>query len=215
MTVRFASLGITVFVALFLAACASVMQGEIQTITLKTPGETEVMCLLDNGTLQYKFYSGDTKNVTRNAQDIQASCYAPGNREKHFTIPWIVEPWTVGNVVNGIVPGVTYDVLNKAAFAYPDIVTVDFGGQSITTYKAPDYIGPKYIKQEVESYAPGSVKGESSMRKKTQDEMLGQNNPFNKSSSSTTGGSGTIPLTALPPSPYPADKVSGSKSEEK
>lgn len=192
------ALVVSLSLAALLPACATLIEGQQQTITLKTPGETEAVCYLDNGTLQYRLYSGDTKTVTKNHQDIEATCFAPGNREKRFTIPWIIEPWTAGNVANGIVPGVTYDVLSKSVYAYPDVVTVDFGDQRVGTYAAPDYAtGNKYIAQEHESYAPGAAKGVSTLQKKDPSELLGQSNPFKRNYTN-----GEDAMSPLPPSKY-------------
>jgi hypothetical protein len=200
---------------LTLSACASVMEGQQQDITLKTPGETEVICYLDNGTLQYKLYSGDTKVVTKNYKSMQADCYAPGNRRKTFTIPWIVEPWTYGNVANGAVPGVTYDVLSKAIYAYPDIVTVDFSDQAKTAYPAPDY--HRYKHPVGETYQPGvhqlpSETGKSAyeLKKKDQSELRGQSNPFDDGS----GTSSDISDSA-PPSRFSGGTRYNPESEDK
>ncbi len=187
---KYALVALSLTSLIFLSACASIMEGSQQEITLKTPGEGNVVCYLDNGTLSYKLVSGDTKLVTKNYKDMQATCYAPGNRQKTFVVPWIIEPWTAGNIVNGVVPGVTYDVLTKSVYAYPDIVTVDFSDVMASANPLPDY--SKYPVGGIEGYQagfptlPSEVGRETHpLRKKESSEMMGQSNPFGSSSDVT------------------------------
>lgn len=204
-----------------LSACASVMDGQQQKITLNTPGETNVICYLNNGTLAYVVKTGETKIITKAARDIQAHCKAPGNREKTFTVPWILEPWTAGNVVNGIVPGVTYDVLAKSVFSYPDIVTVDFSDQKVTSIPVPDYMN--YPIGGIEGYAPGVPATEADqyrvnpvVRKLDPSELGAGSNPFQKSYGYAGGNDGgPIPLTPLPLSRYSSGSSYDPSSEEK
>src|SRR5687767_2969383 len=96
-----------------ISACATVMDGQTQIVTIKTPGTTQALCALDNGTVVYKARSDETFQITKNDQDMKVHCVAPGNRERVVMAKWTVDGWVVANVVNGIVPGLTYDHFSK------------------------------------------------------------------------------------------------------
>jgi len=63
----------------------------------------------------------------------------PGNREKTISMEWSGNEWGFLNVSNGVVPGVTYDVLSGAAFEYPNEIIVDFTNVPVKPYDLPDY----------------------------------------------------------------------------
>jgi len=110
--------------AMVVSACAMLADGQVQEVTIRTPGAENARCELNNGSNVYDAYSGQTILVKRNNSDIVVSCLASGNREKTVRGKWSANEWIWLNVANGVVPGMTYDILSQAAYEYPkDIKT--------------------------------------------------------------------------------------------
>jgi len=124
---------------LALAACASVVSGQTQTVTMTTPGAEHAMCRLNTGGNLYDAYTGQTIRVRRSPQNMIINCVASGNREKTVSMEWSGNEWGFLNVSNGVVPGVTYDILSGAAFEYPNELVVDFRDVPVRAYDLPEY----------------------------------------------------------------------------
>lgn len=145
---------------LSLAGCATIVSGQTQKVTLLTPGANEAQCTLDNG-VRYSVGTGQTITIMRNDKPIKIECYAPGNRFRAFDIESDGNKWAVANVVNGIIPGLTFDHFSKGLYEYPEIITVDFVGQPTIGYELPEYHNkdaPNPYDQAIEYYGPSSPK---------------------------------------------------------
>jgi len=125
---------------LLLGACGSVMSGQTQEVTLLTPGADNARCILDNG-IRYVIRTGEKLEIMRNEKDIVLDCYATGNRHRTLTIESGINGWAIGNVVTGVVPGVTFDHFSKGLYDYPDTITVDFSGMPMG-FNGPEYENP-------------------------------------------------------------------------
>jgi len=135
----FISLAVVALALPFLAGCSTVVDGQTQEITILTPGTGEAECTLDNGLNKYKTHGGSTIRVMRSDRDMIVQCYAVGNREQTVVTASKVNPWTAGNVVTGIIPGVAYDHFSGAMYAYPSVITVDFSGMRANGFSLPAY----------------------------------------------------------------------------
>ncbi|MEM8833785.1 MAG: hypothetical protein AAGB32_04510 [Pseudomonadota bacterium] len=125
--------------AMVVSACATFADGQVQEVTIRTPGAENARCWLNNGDNLYDAYSGQTILVKRNNSDIVVNCLASGNREKTVRGKWSANEWIWLNVANGVVPGMTYDIFSQAAYEYPKDITVDFTDEPITAYSLPLY----------------------------------------------------------------------------
>lgn len=146
--------------ALFTGACASLVSGQTQDVTLLTPGASKARCTLDNG-VRYVVETGETIKIMRNEKDIVVDCYALGNRHRKISIESNGNDWSIGNIATGVVPGVTFDHFAKGMYEYPEIITVDFRGLPTQGFETPDYHNKDAVnpyEQPIESYGASSAK---------------------------------------------------------
>jgi len=193
------------FSLLILSSCASVVDGQIQKVTMLTPGAENAVCTLDNGTVKYSIISNQTIELTKSDNDLIAHCYAPGNRELTKIVEWDFNPWTAGNVVTGVVPGVAYDHFYKGLYEYPAVITMDFTSIPVKPYDFPQHYAPGLDNPNyavIESYDPTSPKTEADKYKvspilKKKDRSALSSNPITEAPNSSDSptplsGSGSV-----------------------
>lgn len=134
---------------LSLGACAYVVDGPSQDLTITTPGAQNSLCYAYINGLKYKFRPAQTVRVTKGHSDLTVDCLAPGNRRKKVVIKPKIESSTLGNVVTGVVPGVLVDGLSEAIFTYPEVVEVNFTDTPVRPEALPAHNSPD-IKQPEE-----------------------------------------------------------------
>lgn len=146
--------------ALLTGACASLVKGQTQDVTLLTPGASKARCTFDNG-VRYVIETGETIKVMRNEKDIVVDCYALGNRHRKINIESSGTDWSIGNIATGVIPGVTFDHFSKGMYEYPEIITVDFRGLPTEGFETPDYHNADAVTpydQPMEHYGPSSAR---------------------------------------------------------
>lgn len=210
-----------------LAGCATLVNGQTQEVTVLTPGAREARCTLDNGT-KYSVYTDQKIVIMRNQKDIIVDCYAAGNRHRTMSIESDGSAWALGNVVNGIIPGVTYDHFSKGLYDYPETITVDFVGVPATGFELPEYHNkdaPNPYEQPIESYGASKTRLPSdegfapvTLQKR---EQVKTPNPFGSygvgtgvSSNSGSGSSDIVTPMPQSQSITPPSVPSGASTEE-
>lgn len=175
-----------------LAGCSTMIDSPFQEITLKTPGTENAHCYLDNKIGRYQIYSNQTIKIQRNDEDLKVTCYAPGNRRVETKIDRDLNAWTIANITNGIIPGVSYDHFSGAMYDYPRTISVDFGSAS-TGFPMPSYTSAP-ASQGIENYDPGVLKknGEERIvnqppRKLSRDEIMSRSHPLGAESKQGSG----------------------------
>lgn len=182
---------------LLLGACASWIDTPFQEITLKTPGTDQAHCLLDNDVNKYQIYSDQTIKIQRSDADIKISCTAPGNKSVSTVIDRNLNAWSLVNITNGVVPGVSYDHFSGALYDYPKTITVDFGGVAMTGYPLPEYNRPntqdpsgqpgeEWDAAAMKSYTPTGVPP----RKMDMGEIRARSNPLGDATGRTSAPAG-------------------------
>jgi hypothetical protein len=208
-----------IFPALWiLSGCSTLAGGQMQNITINVLGAPESHCLLDNG-VKYRVRANETIEIMRSQSDLEVECFASGNRYKKFTVPSGISDWAAANVLNGVIPGVSYDHFSKGLYDYPPKITVDFTGMPTTGYELPEYHNkdaPNPYDQAIEPYGPSTVrvpKDNTYMKRGVEKRDPNENtNPF------STGAPKDAPMTDMPApmaTPTPAAPVpKGSTAEE-
>lgn len=123
-----------------LSACSSAVTGQTQPITILTPGAENAECSLYNEDMRYLVRAGETREINKSDHDLVVECNAPGNRQRIVVVESQLEPATLLNASNAIVPGVAYDHFSRGLYTYPEVVTVDFTGMQASLYPLPDYM---------------------------------------------------------------------------
>jgi hypothetical protein len=143
---------ILIFTSLItLSACADITEGQIQNLTVRTPGAHDATCYVYVDKLKYKTMPPETISISKSGEDLIVDCLAPGGRERKVFIDAQTSGKVLGNVVTGVVPGTAWDYASKAAYRYPDIVEVDFTNAQIVPEGLPAHNNPD-IKQPEEYY---------------------------------------------------------------
>ena len=126
-------------VCLILSGCATIKDGQVQSMTVRTPGSENAKCFLENQDFKYVAYTDETINVMKSPHDIEVRCMAPGNRERTVLVPQRMHDIVKENTMNGVLPGAAYDYISRGAFNYPKEVVVDFRREQVKPYEGPDY----------------------------------------------------------------------------
>lgn len=153
------SLLIVLIGTLSLAGCAYIIDEQMQEMTIETPGAHNAVCYAYVEGLRYKFRPPQTHIIAKSHEDLIIDCLAPGNRRQKVYIEPHFPKSIYGNVANGVVPGVTWDVLSSAAFQYPDVVEVNFENtpikpENLPAQNQPDIIPPEAY--DLEEFLPST-----------------------------------------------------------
>lgn len=124
--------------ALFLASCATVLDGQIQDVTIETVGANNTLCYMQNNEFSFRFYPPQTLKVTKSSDPYTIRCLAPGNREKTIVVAPEIGDDTYYNVAN-LGTGVAVDHLSSAMYKLPDKIVISFEGQQPSGYSQPHY----------------------------------------------------------------------------
>lgn len=124
--------------AMALSACGSMIDHQTQDITVRTPGAENAKCYLYNQDMKYQAWTDQTIEIMKSPNDLVVNCLAAGNREQTVMVERGINGWTVFNVANGVLPGVTYDHFSRGLYSYPEEITVSFSNV-IKPYPAPQY----------------------------------------------------------------------------
>lgn len=109
---------------LSLSGCASVVQGQSQTIAITTPPTTGADCVLKNRLGSWTVTSPGTVKVQRSKENVEIRCNKAGYQEAYSIIPSEFEGWTVGNVLIGGIIGLGVDAATGAINQYPNAFQV-------------------------------------------------------------------------------------------
>lgn len=192
-------LSAVLFSTLLLGACATMIDTPFQEVTLKTPGTDQARCLLDNDITVYPIHSNQTIKMQRNDSDIKITCTAPGNKNVSTVIDRDLNAWSIANITNAIVPGVTYDHFSGALYDYPNVISVDFGAVAGPGFPLPEYHAagtPRPVDQGIENYNPSVPKKNGDPhqtnyvpRKMDMGEIRSRSNPLGTTGSGGSSGS--------------------------
>lgn len=125
-------------VALLLASCSTVIDGQIQDVTIETTGADNTLCYMQNREFSFRFYPPQTLKVTKSSDPYTIRCLAPGNREKTLVVGPEVSDNALWNATNAGA-GVPIDHLSAAMYELPDKIVINFEGMVPSGYALPGY----------------------------------------------------------------------------
>jgi hypothetical protein len=143
---------------LVLSACANINGGQIQNVTVKTPGAQQAVCFLMVDRVRHKVSPPQTISIPKSKNPLIVDCRAPGNRQQKQVIKPSIENSTFGNVATGVVPGLAWDYFSESMFKFPDIIVVDFTAMPTKPEKLPAQNAPDIKQPEeypLEEFRPG------------------------------------------------------------
>lgn len=127
------------FPLILASACAYTLEGQMQDLTIRTPGAYDAVCDVYANKIRYKFYPPQTRKVTKSDEDLIIDCKAPGNRDRKVVIEPVISKVAPANAANGLVPGTAWDYASGALFTYPEVVEVDFRNMPVREMPPPTH----------------------------------------------------------------------------
>lgn len=131
-------ISIAAMALLLTAGCATIFEGETQTITLQTPGVDHAVCLLTRPGSHTRVWTPTTVTITKSRGPMVVDCLAQGNREK-ILIVRPGTPKTFNENAANLMIGAAYDYETDAMYIYPDRIVIDFTNVPPSPMPLPDY----------------------------------------------------------------------------
>lgn len=192
-------------VALLLASCSTVIDGQIQDVTIETSGADNTLCYMQNSEFSFRFYPPQTLKVSKSADPYTIRCLAPGNREKTLVVEPKVSDNTFWNATNAGL-GVPIDHISNAMYELPDKIVINFEG-----VPAGGYVQPRYNQffdknphlKGMEEFRPGQaallrdVDAPATTLQKREDAVVSDD--FSTGSDNGAPGASLMSIESLPP----------------
>ena len=108
-----------------LQACASIVSGTSQSLSVDTPGCAAARCALSNDKGKYFVPSTPgTVTVSRSYNNLQVTCSREGATSDPLSVSSTTKAMAFGNILFGGVIGVGVDAATGAAYDYPQLISV-------------------------------------------------------------------------------------------
>ena len=108
-----------------LQACASIVSGTSQNVSVDTPGCAAARCELSNDKGKYFVPSTPgTVTVNRSYNNLQVSCSREGATSDLLSVASTTKGMAFGNILFGGVIGAGVDMSTGAAYDYPQLISV-------------------------------------------------------------------------------------------
>lgn len=110
---------------LLLPGCASIVQGQNQSVSVKTTPIIGARCALENNKGKWLVPSTPGKvTIHRSYHDLKITCRKKGYRLTEKMIASSTTPMVFGNVIAGGIVGAGIDIATGSAYAYPNEISV-------------------------------------------------------------------------------------------
>lgn len=137
---------LSLIAVLFLAACATAYNGPAQKIeVVLKDANAQARCYLENEDLKQVFSAPAVISVQRSKKDLVAYCRSANGKEAVQIVPSSLSKTARWNFFN-LYSAVGYDLANRTAYAYPEVIEIDFAADSETIYTK--YPAPSSYSQE-------------------------------------------------------------------
>ena len=116
-----------VLTACLMSACASVLQGDSQSVQVTTycgPNAIPASCIASNTKGSWPFYSPAQIVVHKDLHSLSIRCKSPYFAESWIHAPSSPSPMLAGNLILGGVVGAGVDLAGGAGFSYNPVVNI-------------------------------------------------------------------------------------------
>ena len=122
---RFTSVAALILSCSLNAGCASIVNGDTQSVSVVTPPVTGAICSLTNNKGEW-FVNNTPGSVTihRSYQNLIVNCQKPGYDPATQTVVSKTKAMAFGNILFGGVVGAGVDTCDGAAYNYPTVIQV-------------------------------------------------------------------------------------------
>lgn len=118
-----------------LVACASIVSGQNQSISVETRTETGPVsganCRLTNNKGTWFIMTPGSTTVQRSIEDLAIKCDKESHEPGMASVKSSTKAMAFGNIIFGGVIGVGVDIASGAAYDYPPLITILMGKQSV------------------------------------------------------------------------------------
>ncbi len=126
-----------VIAGMFLASCATIVEGSDQTMVVKTEPSQASCTLIQEGNKVAEIRSTPrTVTLEKSKEDLSVECTKEGYFKETASVTSTVEGMTFGNIIFGGIIGVGIDAASGAMHHYPNEVTVLLTPTSFESAKA-------------------------------------------------------------------------------
>ena len=108
-----------------LSGCATMFDHTTQAVEVYTPGVEQVDCILDTPEQRYRLLTPNKVRVEKSRFDIVVTCTKSGYEDAIRTLSPTLSGNVFWNVLNGVIPGTSYDMMSHAVYKYPDKVVIE------------------------------------------------------------------------------------------
>lgn len=112
---------------LLLSSCATIIQGEEQTLKVSLSGATSANCELTDNRDAKSFTAPGEVVIGRSIDQARIECVTATGERGSIDILSDVSNWGYGGALLGTVIGAGVDTYTGASFEYPEEVTVEIG----------------------------------------------------------------------------------------
>ena len=108
-----------------LSGCNTLAQKSYETVRVETPGVRGADCTMNTKAAKYRLITPDEVLVERSPYTMTVTC----EKGNYFTAKTTIEPKThamngMQNVLNGFIPGMTYDIATRSIYDYPKLIII-------------------------------------------------------------------------------------------
>ena len=125
----------TLAMAVLTTGCASIVNGQNQSLSVKTNGaDAEVVgarCTLVSNKGTWYLTTPGSVTVQRSYQDLNVTCKKDGLEDGYAAVKSGTKAMAFGNIIFGGFIGAAVDTSTGAAYDYPDLITVVMGKTSM------------------------------------------------------------------------------------
>ena len=125
MGLKFSTVLSGLVMAATLSGCATMFDRSTQTIEVYTPGVEQVNCILDTPEQRYRLLTPNKVRVEKSRFEIVATCTKSGYEDAIRTLRPELSGNTFWNVLNGVIPGTSYDLASNAIYKYPSKIEIE------------------------------------------------------------------------------------------
>lgn len=111
---------------LLLTGCNTLTEKSYQKVRVETPGVAAAECILKTSKQQQRALTPDAVIIERSPYTMTVTCQKALYFDQVVTIEPTIAAWNSAlNVVNGVIPGVAWDIASRSVYTYPDLISVE------------------------------------------------------------------------------------------
>lgn len=109
-----------------LTGCNTLTEKSYQKVRVETPGVSAADCRLETSKQHQRAITPSAVIIERSPYTMTVTCQKALYFDQVVKIEPTIGAWNSAlNVVNGVIPGVTWDIASRSVYTYPDLISVE------------------------------------------------------------------------------------------